>query len=145
MIDNSINEVKNEQTEEKLDTDSCMAFNDENKEKSGQQNDDVMQSSDADMQIASLQKQSLSKNSFNQEKDSKVIANMLENEEFLENNVYTNKRICEEIIDRYIMSLKNGMPPKVLGSGGNGASKIKPPASLKEAKLLADIMFESQK
>ncbi len=70
-------------------------------------------------------------------------AEFLENEEFLEKNVYTNKRICEEIIDRYVVSLKNGRPPRVLSSGGNGASKIKTPTTLKEAKLLADAMFLS--
>jgi len=68
---------------------------------------------------------------------------LLCDEEFLEKNVYANKRICEEIIDRYIVSLKKGNPPRVMSSGGQGAPSIKTPTTLKEAKLLAEIMFSS--
>ena len=66
---------------------------------------------------------------------------LLSDQAFLEKNVYTNKRICEEIIDRYIVSLKNGTPPRVMGSGGKGIPSAKAPTTLKEAKLLAEIMF----
>ena len=75
------------------------------------------------------------------EKKYSSIESLLSDEAFLEKNVYANKRICEEIIDRYIVSLKNGIPPRVMGAGGKGAPTAKVPTTLKEAKLLAEIMF----
>lgn len=84
----------------------------------------------------------------------KVLANkfvsqkeLAENEEFLENYIYSNKKVGEKIIDNYLNSLSNQKAmPLISSSSGAGAvsSPTRKPTTIKDAGKLVEAYLKNK-
>ncbi|MBR4124314.1 MAG: hypothetical protein IKR12_01945, partial [Clostridia bacterium] len=72
---------------------------------------------------------------------------LAENEEFLENYIYSNKKVGEKIIDNYLNSLSNQKAmPLISSSSGAGAvsSPTKKPTTIKDAGKLVEAYLKNK-
>lgn len=84
----------------------------------------------------------------------KVLANkfvsqkeLAENEEFLENYIYSNKKVGEKIIDKYLESLsKQKAMPLISSSSGTGtvSSPTKKPTTIKDAGKIVEAYLKNK-
>lgn len=75
-------------------------------------------------------------------------ASYLQNEEFVKNNVLSNPKIKEQIIQQYLAELQNGGTPVTIGqspvSGSTTLTPPKRPTTLEEASQMAQSWFDKQ-